>query len=69
MSTVQAIVPVRTLDRQILPPTTAEARGAGCDLLRLSVSEHKLYRAATGAECNNIENIQINILLGIFMKL
>ena len=69
--TVQAIVPVRTLDRQILPPTTAEARGAGCDLLRLSVSEHKLYRTATGAECNNnnIEKIQINILLGIFMKL
>ena len=54
---VQAIVPVRTLDRQILPPTTAEARGAGCDLLRLSVSEHKLYRpAATGAECSNNEN-------------
>ena len=49
----QAIVPVRTLDRQILPPTTAEVSSTGRDLLRLSVSEHKLYRADSGAECRN----------------
>ena len=49
----QAIVPVRTLDRQILPPTTAEVSSAGRDRLRLSVSEHKLYRADSGAECRN----------------
>ena len=49
----QAIVPVRTLDRQILPPTTAEVSSTGRDLLRLGVSEHKLYRADSGAECRN----------------
>ena len=49
----QAIVPVRTLDRQILPPTTAEVSSTGRDRLRLSVSEHKLYRADSGAECRN----------------